>query len=113
VVETYIHGNDYRCLVIGGKVAAIAERVPASVTGDGTSTVRQLVDRTNADSRRGIGHEKVLTRINVDDAAIELVRAQGYRMDDVPPGNVDQARPHRQHVDGRHVDRPDRGGASG
>ncbi|HYN68668.1 MAG TPA: cyanophycin synthetase, partial [Candidatus Eisenbacteria bacterium] len=85
VVETYIHGNDYRCLVIGGKVAAIAERVPASVTGDGTSSVRQLVDRTNADSRRGIGHEKVLTRINVDDAAIELVRAQGYEMDDVPP----------------------------
>ena len=28
VVETYVAGNDYRCLVIGGKVAAIAERVP-------------------------------------------------------------------------------------
>ena len=26
----YVAGNDYRCLVIGGKVAAIAERVPAS-----------------------------------------------------------------------------------
>jgi cyanophycin synthetase len=85
VVETYIHGNDYRCLVIGGKVAAIAERVPASVTGDGRSTVRQLVDQTNADSRRGIGHEKVLTRINVDEAAIQLVRTQGYELDDVPP----------------------------
>ena len=49
VVETYINGSDYRCLVIGGKVAAIAERVPASVVGDGTSTVRELVDRTNGD----------------------------------------------------------------
>ncbi len=39
VVETYVAGNDYRCLVIGGKVAAIAERVPASVTGDGEHTV--------------------------------------------------------------------------
>ena len=28
VVESYVAGNDYRCLVIGGKVAAIAERVP-------------------------------------------------------------------------------------
>ena len=27
VVESYVAGNDYRCLVIGGKVAAIAERV--------------------------------------------------------------------------------------
>jgi cyanophycin synthetase len=88
VVETYIHGNDYRCLVIGGKVAAIAERVPASVVGDGKTTVRGLVDRTNADPRRGIGHEKVLTRINVDDAAIEVLREQGFELDAVPPKDV-------------------------
>ena len=85
VVETFITGNDYRCLVIGGKVAAIAERVPASVVGDGKHTVRQLVDETNADPRRGIGHEKVLTRIAVDEAAEELVRGQGFEMDAVPP----------------------------
>jgi cyanophycin synthetase len=85
VVETYVFGNDYRCLVIGGKVAAIAERVPASVTGDGEHTVRQLVDIANSDPRRGIGHEKVLTRIKVDEAAEELVRNQGYGLDDVLP----------------------------
>ncbi len=85
VVETYVSGNDYRCLVIGGKVAAIAERVPASVTGDGEHTMRQLVDIANSDPRRGIGHEKVLTRIKVDEAAVELVRAQGYELDAVPP----------------------------
>ncbi len=85
VVETYINGRDYRCLVIDGKVAAIAERVPASVTGDGVHTVRQLVDLTNADPRRGIGHEKVLTKITVDDAAIELVSSQGFAIDGVPP----------------------------
>ena len=84
VVETYVTGNDYRCLVIGGKVAAIAERVPASVTGDGEHTVRQLVDIANADPRRGIGHEKVLTRIKIDEAAEELVRAQGFELDAVP-----------------------------
>ena len=66
VVETYVAGNDYRCLVIGGKVAAIAERVPASVVGDGERTIGQLVETANADPRRGIGHEKVLTRISVD-----------------------------------------------
>ena len=85
VVETFITGNDYRCLVIGGKVAAIAQRVPASVVGDGKQTVRQLVDQTNADPRRGIGHEKVLTRIAVTPAAEDLVRDQGYDMDGVPP----------------------------
>ena len=71
--------------MIGGKVAAIAERVPASVVGDGEHTVRQLVETANQDPRRGIGHEKVLTRIKVDEAAEELVRAQGFGLDDVPP----------------------------
>src|SRR5262245_40193182 len=85
VVESYITGSDYRCLIIGGKLAAVAERVPASVTGDGEHTVRQLVDLTNADPRRGIGHEKVLTKIKVDEAAQELLRAQGFGLDDVPP----------------------------
>jgi cyanophycin synthetase len=85
VVETYVAGNDYRCLVIGGKMAAVAERVPAGVTGDGEHTVRQLVEIANQDPRRGIGHEKVLTRIALDAAAQELVQAQGFAMDEVPP----------------------------
>jgi cyanophycin synthetase len=88
VVETYIAGNDYRCLVIGGKLAAVAERVPASVTGDGEHTVRQLVEIANADPRRGIGHEKVLTRIAVDGEAEALVRSQGHELDEVPPSGT-------------------------
>lgn len=84
-VESFITGKDYRCLIIGGRMAAIAERVPAHVIGDGEHTVSELVDITNADPRRGVGHEKVLTRIKVDDAAIELVREQGFAMDEVPP----------------------------
>ena len=79
VVETYVHGNDYRVLVVDGKMAAVAERVPAGVNADGEHTVRQLVELENADPRRGIGHEKVLTRIALNDAALELAasRASG------------------------------------
>ena len=85
IVESYITGNDYRVLVIGGRLVALAERVPAHVVGDGEHTVAQLVEITNADPRRGVGHEKVLTRIKVDEAAVALVHEQGYAMDDVPP----------------------------
>jgi cyanophycin synthetase len=88
VVETFVTGNDYRCLVIGGKVVAIAQRVPASVVGDGKLTVAELVEQTNADPRRGIGHEKVLTRIKVDESAVALVRGQGFEMAAVPPAGV-------------------------
>jgi cyanophycin synthetase len=66
-------------------MVAIAERVPAHVLGDGEHTVRELVEITNQDPRRGIGHEKVLTRITVDDKADEYVRSQGFGLDDVPP----------------------------
>ena len=85
VVESYVTGNDYRVLVIDGTMVAIAERVPAHVTGDGRHTVRWLVDKENQDPRRGFGHEKVLTRIKVDEAALDLVKKQGYGIDDVIP----------------------------
>ena len=67
---------------------AIAERVPAHVVGDGEHTVKELVDITNSDPRRGVGHEKVLTRIKVDAAAIEVLEGQGYLLTDVPDAGV-------------------------
>jgi cyanophycin synthetase len=85
IVESYVTGQDYRCLVVGGQLVAVAQRVPAHVTGDGKRTVRELVDITNQDPRRGIGHEKVLTRIKVDEEAERLVKAQGFGLDGVPP----------------------------
>jgi len=84
VVESFVQGNDYRVLVIGGRMVAVAERVPAHVIGDGKQSVAELVQATNQDPRRGIGHEKVLTKIKVDAAAIELLKKQGYALDDVP-----------------------------
>ncbi len=84
IVESFVTGRDYRCLIVGGRMQAIAERVPAHVVGDGEHTVRELVEVTNADPRRGVGHEKVLTKIKVDAAAEAVVAGQGLGMDDVP-----------------------------
>jgi cyanophycin synthetase len=88
IVENFVTGKDYRCLIINGRMEAIAERVPAHVVGDGKHSVAELVDITNADPRRGVGHEKILTRITVNSAARELVRSQGFELDDVPPEDV-------------------------
>jgi cyanophycin synthetase len=46
--------------------------------------VQELVDLTNADPRRGVGHEKVLTRIKIDAAAEEVLTSQGHTLDSVP-----------------------------
>jgi len=88
VVETFLTGNDYRCLVIGGELRAVAQRIPAHVEGDGVHTVHELIEITNADPRRGIGHEKVLTRISVDEESISYAREQGFALTDVPPAET-------------------------
>ena len=85
VVESYLVGNDYRCLVIDGVLRAVAQRIPAHVEGDGKHSLTELVEITNADPRRGIGHEKVLTRIKLDEEAIGYAREQGFELSDVPP----------------------------
>ena len=83
VVESLLLGRDYRCLIVGGKMAAIAERVPAHVIGDGLHTVAELIKITNSDPRRGVGHEKVLTRIKVDAGAVHLLASQGFELGSV------------------------------
>ena len=88
IVESLLVGRDYRCLIVGGRMQAIAERVPAHVIGDGEHTVATLIETTNSDPRRGVGHEKVLTRIRVDAAAIDLLATQGFELDGVPPSGA-------------------------
>ena len=88
IVESLLVGRDYRCLIVGGKMAAIAERVPAHVVGDEKHTVAELIEITNADPRRGVGHEKVLTRITVDAGAIDLLTTQGLALASVPHAGV-------------------------
>ncbi len=85
LVETFIQGFDHRMLVVDGELVAVAKRVPGHVVGDGEHSIRELVDITNQDPRRGIGHEKVLTRIELDHQAERLVEKAGRTLDDVLP----------------------------
>ncbi|MCA2554144.1 MAG: cyanophycin synthetase [Microcystis sp. M04BS1] len=80
IVERYYKGTDHRILVINGKVAAVAERIPAHVVGDGRSTVEELIDITNRDPNRGDGHANVLTKITIDKTALNVLEKQGYEL---------------------------------
>jgi cyanophycin synthetase len=89
IVEAFLQGNDYRILVVNGSVVAAAQRVPGHVVGDGTHTIGELVEIVNRDPRRGVGHEKVLTRLLIDDQARRLLAAAGQTLDTVlPAGEV-------------------------
>ncbi len=85
LVEKFIAGNDFRLLVVGDRLVAAARREPPTVIGDGTHTVRQLVDIVNSDPRRGTGHATSLTKIRFDDIAMARLAVQGYTPDTVLP----------------------------
>ncbi len=84
IVETYLEGYDHRLLVVNGELVAAAKRVPGHVVGDGKHTIEQLVAIVNKDPRRGVGHEKVLTRLEFDHQAERLLAKLGYDRNTVP-----------------------------
>ncbi len=85
IIERRIEGEDHRLLVINHRLVAAARRSPAHVVGNGTHTIRQLIDTINEDPRRGYGHEKVLTAIVVDEMTQSILDAEGYTLDTVLP----------------------------
>ncbi len=84
MVESYITGRDYRILIVDGQMIACAERVPAHVIGDGKHTISELIEITNSDPRRGIGHEKVLTRIPVNQSVISVLEKSERTLETIP-----------------------------
>ena len=83
IVEKQLIGADFRALVVNNRLIAVAERVPAHVIGDGKSTIQKLIDKTNSDPRRGYGHEKVLTQIDIDGQTMRCIRTKGKDLDSV------------------------------
>ncbi len=84
IVESYLEGHDHRLLVVNGELVAASKRVPGHVVGDGKRTIEQLVDSVNEDPRRGVGHEKVLTRLELDHQADRLMTRLGFDRNSVP-----------------------------
>ncbi len=84
LVESYLAGRDYRVLVVGGRVGAAAELSPARVVGDGVCEIAALVERVNTDPRRGVGHDRPLTRIVLDEHSIAHLAGQGLSPMSVP-----------------------------
>ena len=89
IVETFQVGDDHRLLVVNDTLVAATRRTPGHVVGDGARTIGELVEIVNQDPRRGVGHEKVLTRLELDREAALMMERVGYTADSVPaPGET-------------------------
>ena len=84
IVEKHVKGEDYRMLVVGGKLLITTRRIPAGVTGDGKSSVADLVREVNADPLRGKDKRSMLIRLTLDDEAARCLRFQSLAAESLP-----------------------------
>ena len=89
IVETFLEGDDHRLLVVNGELVAATRRTPGHVVGDGKNNIVELIDVVNLDPRRGVGHEKVLTRLELDAQALKMLDKASMTPESVPePGQI-------------------------
>jgi len=87
MVERFIPGDEHRLLVVGGKLVAAARGELVSITGNGRSTVKELIDsQLNSDPRRGYEEEYPLEIIDLaTDTKVQLeLKRQDMGADSVP-----------------------------
>lgn len=87
IVERHVPGHEHRLLVVGGRLVAAARGEMIWVTGDGHSTITELIDtQLNTDPRRGIAEDFPLSIIVIDEEPairLELAR-QGFKPESIP-----------------------------
>jgi glutamate--cysteine ligase len=84
LIEAFIEGKEFRVFVIGNEVVGILHRVPANITGDGKSTIRELVQLKNQDPLRGKGYRTPLEKIQLSEAEAIFLASQQKNFDDIP-----------------------------
>lgn len=88
IVEQFIQGTEHRLLVVGKHVVAAASGETAWVTGDGKSSIIELVDsQINSDPRRGAGEDAPLNVLEILGDAPEVkleIERQGFTPHSIP-----------------------------
>jgi D-alanine-D-alanine ligase-like ATP-grasp enzyme len=82
VIEEELVGPVYRATVVEGRFAAALRRDPPHVLGNGTSTVRELVEEANKHPGRSGPY---FSKLILDDNAEQELRWQEYTVDSVIP----------------------------
>lgn len=83
IVERSLSGADFRLLCVNGRFVAATERRPASVTGDGRSTIQTLIERENRQPARIDTPTSALGKIICDEAMELYLAEQGLSLDSV------------------------------
>lgn len=85
MIQEQVKGEDYRLLVVNGKLEIATKRIPAFVEGDGKKTIEKLIEETNKDPRRDIKNPThILKPIIIDEPLLELLEKNGLTLKSIP-----------------------------
>ena len=84
MIEQHIAGQEYRLLVVNGRLFWAFERAPARVTGDGSSTIERLIEQTNLTRVDGPNTGAALLKITADEELHRMLQRQGLTLQTVP-----------------------------
>ncbi|HEY5562532.1 MAG TPA: cyanophycin synthetase [Clostridiaceae bacterium] len=85
IVEKYVRGRDFRVCIVGDKVVAVSLRIPPAIIGNGINSIEELIRIINKDIKRGEDHEKILTKIIIDQELVSLIIKKGYELNAILP----------------------------
>ncbi len=80
ILEGFVEGDDLRVIVINHEVVAAAVRKPPCITGTGTHTIKELMDKYNRRRMAATGGE---SKIPADGETLRILELQGYDYDAV------------------------------
>ena len=85
MIQEQIKGEDYRLLVIDGKLEIATKRIPAFIVGDGKHTIKELIEITNTDPRRDVtSPTHTLKPIVIDEALHSYLKEQKLTLTYIP-----------------------------
>jgi cyanophycin synthetase len=84
MLEKHVSGADHRLMVADGRFVAAIRREPSFVTGDGRSTVAQLVDQLNVGRSSNLVRSRYLRPIAIDHILIRHLAEQNLILNDIP-----------------------------
>ncbi len=73
IVEQFVPGVECRYFVLGSKVLAVQNRVPAHVVGNGISSVASLINQKNEARKQNVA----LRAVTSDDLSVRVLADQG------------------------------------
>ena len=86
MIQEQVQGEDYRLLVINGKLQIATKRIPAFIIGDGIKTVEELIKQENSDPKRDITNPAhILKPIKIDEPLIDCLKEQNLTLESIPP----------------------------